>query len=318
MRVTLVHNPEAGTGDHVGGELLARLREAGHHPTYVSTEAVDLTRGLDSAPELVLAAGGDGTVGAVARLMATKTPDVPLSILPTGTANNIARALGVTGSVDDILRGLGSGTERTLDIATARAAWGTVRFVESAGVGVFAAMLRDAEREETEKAAGTSGTSGTSDGDGQPRRNRGARMRRMLDRARPRHWRIEADGEDLSASYLLVAALNIPYVGPGLALAPAADAGDGHLDLLLVTEAERQALGDYLAGFGHGEEPTIAIPTRRVRHARLEWSAAHGYVDDRLWPDAGTSANRTALAGAMADIEAAERSLRVLVPHPAA
>jgi diacylglycerol kinase family enzyme len=305
MRVTLVHNPEAGTGDHVGGEILARLREAGHEPIYVSTEAADLTRGLDSSPDLVLAAGGDGTVGAVARLMAAKTPDVPLSVLPIGTANNIARALGVTGNVDDIVRGLGSGTERTLDIATARAAWGTVRFVESAGIGIFAAMLRDAEREET---------TGTSEDDASTPRHRGSRMQRMLDRARPRHWRIEADGEDLSASYLMVAALNIPYVGPGLALAPNADAGDGQLDLLLVTEAERQALGDFLAGFGRGEEPTITIPTRRVRHARLEWSAAHGYIDDHLWPDGGRSANRTALTDAMTDVEAADRSLRVLVP----
>ena len=310
MRVTLVHNPEAGSGDHVGGELLARFRDAGHEPTYVSTEAADLTRGLDSSPDLVLAAGGDGTVGAVARLMAAKTPDVPLSILPIGTANNIARALGVTGSVDDIVRGLGSGTERTLDIATARAPWGTVRFVESAGIGIFAAMLRDAEREENGH--------GPSNGGGPTPRHRGSRMQRMLDRARPRHWRIEADGDDLSASYLLVAALNIPYVGPGLELAPAANAGDGKLDLLLVTEAEREALGDYLAGFGRGEERTIAIPTRSVRRARLEWSAAHGYVDDRLWPAAGGSANRTALADAMTDIEAADRSLRVLVPDSGA
>ena len=305
MRVTLVHNPEAGTGDHVGGEILAHLREAGHEPIYVSTEAADLTRGLDSSPDLVLAAGGDGTVGAVARLMAAKTANVPLSILPIGTANNIARALGVTGQVDDIVRGLGSGTERMLDIATARAAWGSVRFVESAGIGIFAAMLRDAEREET--------TGPPADDERKPK-HRGSRMQRMLDRARPRHWRIEADGEDLSASYLLAAALNISYVGPGLALAPAADAGDGQLDLLLVTEAERQALGDYLAGFGRGEEPTITIPTRRVRRARVEWSAAHGYVDDHLWPDAGSSASRSAPAGAMTDIQAAACSLRVLVP----
>ena len=306
MRVTLVHNPEAGTGDHVGAEILGHLREAGHEPIYVSTEAADLTRGLDSSPDLVLAAGGDGTVGAVARLMAAKTPAVPLSILPIGTANNIARALGVSGSVDDIVHGLGSATERTLDIATARAAWGTVRFVESAGIGIFAAMLRDVEREET---------SGTSEGDGSTSKHRGSRMQRMLDRARPRHWRIEADGEDLSASYLMVAALNIPYVGPGLALAPNADAGDGQLDLLLVTEAERHALGEYLAGFSRREEPRITIPTRRVRHARLEWSAAHGYVDDHLWPDAGGPSSQTAVAGGMADIDAAQGSLRVLVPE---
>jgi hypothetical protein len=53
-----------------------------------------------------------------------------------------------------------------------------------------------------------------------------------------------------------------------------------------------------------------------VRHARLEWSAAHGYIDDHLWPDAGASSSQPAVTGGMADIDAAQCSLRVLVPEP--
>ena len=302
MRVTLVHNPEAGSGDHLGSELLARLRDAGHEPAYASTEAAALTRALRAAPDVVLAAGGDGTVGAVARLMAT-TPDIPMAILPVGTANNLARALGVHGTVDEVIAGLESGATRRLDIATVRAPWGTARFVESAGVGVFGAMLRDAEREDAGQQPPAPAPNG-----------RGARLQRALERARPRHRHIDADGEDLSGTYLLVLVLNIPYVGPGLALAPTADAGDGRLDLLLVGEESRDALGSYLAAISAGEEPTLGIPTRRVTRVRMEWSAASGHVDDHPWPDRRADAELLSTADARPEIQTTGTTIQVIVP----
>jgi diacylglycerol kinase family enzyme len=304
MRVTLVHNPDAGSGDHLGSELLARLREAGHEPAYASTEAASLTQALRAAPDVVLAAGGDGTVGAVARLMAATTPDIPLAILPVGTANNLARALGVSGTADEIIAGLESGATRRLDIATVRAPWGTARFVESAGVGAFGAMLRDAEREDAGQQPAPSVPNG-----------RGARLRRVLERARPRHRRIDADGEDLSGTYLLVLALNIAYVGPGLALAPDADAGDGQLDLLLVDEHHRDALGSYLAAISVGDEPTLAIPTRRFTRLRIEWSAASGHVDDHLWPERSADAESPSTGDPRPEIDAIGASIPVLVPR---
>jgi diacylglycerol kinase (ATP) len=308
MRVTLVHNPDAGSGDHLGSELLARLREAGHEPAYASTEAASLTRALKAAPDVVLAAGGDGTVGAVARLMAATTPDIPLAILPVGTANNLARSLGVSGTADEIIAGLESGATRRLDIATVSAPWGTARFVESAGVGAFGAMLRDADREDAAESATPTKPN-----------VRGSRLRRVLQRTRPRHWRIDADGEDLSGTYLLALALNIGYVGPGLALAPGADPGDGQLDLLLIGEGDRDTLGDYLARLSGPEEPTLAIATRRATRTRMEWSAASGHVDDHIWPERSADAERPSAADRMIEIDAIGSSISVLVPranHP--
>jgi len=305
MRVTLVHNPEAGSGDHLGTELLARLRAARHDAEYTSTEAASLTRALQRHPEVILAAGGDGTIGAVARLMAAHTPEVPLAILPVGTANNIAASLGVHGDVNDIVAGLDSDARRTLDIPTARAPWGNAKFVESAGVGAFAAMLRDAEREEA---------NGVATGRPNPG-HRGARLRRVLAHTRPRHWYVNADGDDLSDDYLLVMLLNTSYVGPRLALAPEADAGDGQLDLLLVREADRQALGAYLDAFAGDDEPTLSIPTRRVTRVRLGWQAAHGHIDDHLWPEPVGPGDVDRAAGGIAEIDAAGSSVRILVPR---
>ena len=145
MRVALIHNPTAGSGDHSGEALTARLRAAGHDAIYASTVADSLTAALNEAPDVVVVAGGDGTVAAVARLLAASGRNIPLAMLPMGTANNIA---GVFGIVDDpaaMAEGLATAERRRFDVGLVRAPWGTSRFVESAGVGVFAGMLRDAK-----------------------------------------------------------------------------------------------------------------------------------------------------------------------------
>ena len=133
-------------------------------------------------------------------------------------------------------------------------------------------------------------------------------MLRMLERGRAHPWHVNADGQDLSGDYLMVVAMNTAHIGPALAFAPDADAGDGSLDLLLVGEEHRQALGDYLEAVTRDEDPRIAIPTRRVQSLRLEWRAQHGHVDDRPWPDDNTDIE------AMVDITIAGPPLYVLVP----
>jgi diacylglycerol kinase family enzyme len=291
MRIALVHNPEAGNADHHGPSLIDRVRAAGYDAEYASTEAESLTNALAESPDIVLAAGGDGTVAAVARLIAASGRDVPLAMLPIGTANNIARSLGIPSDIDAVLAGLASAKIRPLDVGLVSAPWGKTRFVESAGVGLFGEMLQHA-------AVGASV-------DVKPRR--GTRMLHMLERGVAAPWHVNADGQDLSGEYLMVVAMNTAHIGPALALAPDADAGDGALDLLLVAEEHRSALGDYLEAVTREEEPRIAIPTRRVQTLRLEWRARHGHVDDRTWPDDDSEPDATV------EISVAEK-IKVVIP----
>ena len=60
------------------------------------------------------------------------------------------------------------------------------------------------------------------------------------------HWRVVADGTDLSGDYIAVEVLNIRFVGPNLPFAPQANPSDGLLDLVLVSEAERESLLAYV------------------------------------------------------------------------
>src|SRR4029450_5782660 len=143
MRITLMHNPEAGDAKHGKKELVAALAKAGHHATYQSTKKSDFKKALKKPTGLVLAAGGDGTVVKVAcRLIDT---GIPLSVLPLGTANNLARSLGFVASPEEIIARLQGGKNRAFDIGVIRGRRGTRYFFEAVGSGLFADYVRAAK-----------------------------------------------------------------------------------------------------------------------------------------------------------------------------
>jgi diacylglycerol kinase family enzyme len=65
------------------------------------------------------------------------------------------------------------------------------------------------------------------------------RLREQALHAEPLEIAARLDGEDISGRYLMFEAINMPYIGPNLHLAQQSEPGDGHLDVLLVTDAER-------------------------------------------------------------------------------
>jgi diacylglycerol kinase (ATP) len=83
--------------------------------TWQSTRESDWERVFGEAVDLVVAAGGDGTVRKVFRQLAGK--DVPATVLPLGTANNIARSLGFEDDdPDSLVRGWPNGRLWSYDI----------------------------------------------------------------------------------------------------------------------------------------------------------------------------------------------------------
>ena len=100
----LIHNPGAGDQEHSKKKLLDLLEAQGYDCRYFSTkkEGWDV---LDPEVDLIIVAGGDGTVGKVARKMVEQqlNDKIPLALLPAGTANNIATTLGIGGELEDIV-----------------------------------------------------------------------------------------------------------------------------------------------------------------------------------------------------------------------
>src|SRR5438132_2096955 len=118
MRITLMHNPTAGRGEHARQELVSALAKAGHQVTYQSTKKSSYKKALKKSTDLVLVAGGDGTVGKIGRELIDT--GIPLSVLPLGTANNLARSLGFIASPEEIITGLAHGKRRAFDVGIAR------------------------------------------------------------------------------------------------------------------------------------------------------------------------------------------------------
>ena len=94
LMVEKVHNDEAGDASKHPGTIAAQIDRCGHS---VVSRAVndDWYADRRSPVDLVVVAGGDGTVSTVARRLARKK--VPVAVLPMGTANNVAVALEVVG-----------------------------------------------------------------------------------------------------------------------------------------------------------------------------------------------------------------------------
>ena len=309
MHVALVHNVTAGDREFEPDDLAGLLRAEGHEVGEFGKKKRDVSRAIASYPDVLAVAGGDGTVARAAAALAGS--GMPLLVLPTGTANNIARTLGLDAPVPAIIGGLPSARSVRLDVGQVSGPWGDRTFVEGAGLGFIAAMLRGGRslRARLERFVKTAGRPTES-------RVRGAArgVARLIERHPARYYEIDADGEDLSGEYLVVEAMNIREIGPNVQLAPQADPGDDLLDLVLVEPGERGPLADYVAsaGVSAARPPTIA---RRVRSATISWPADDGHADDKPWPRAratlGDAVNGCVRVGVRGAVE-------VLVPRPAA
>ena len=94
MRIALVYNPSSGR--RVALESLRRLIVSeGHQLVREIEHLADASALADPPAELIVVAGGDGTVADALRAAAGR--GLPIAVLPLGTANNIALSLGVHG-----------------------------------------------------------------------------------------------------------------------------------------------------------------------------------------------------------------------------
>jgi diacylglycerol kinase (ATP) len=276
MRLTLLHNPTAGDEQHSREALLALLLEAGHDPIYRSTKDEHALSDWDAAAELVLIAGGDGTVRKAAIRLAGR--GIPIAILPLGTANNIASCLGIDIPARELVAVLPTAPRHKLDLGIVRGPAGETRFLESLGLGLFTRAMRAAH--ELHEVGGREAS---------PEEGLELAVRtceEVLRSATVQDWRLMVDEHDLSGDYLAVEVMNMPCLGPNLALAPEANPGDARLDVVLVTEDDRKALTDYLSRRARGPAVPPRLQVHKATSVHMEWDAPAVHVDDDFAEDA--------------------------------
>jgi diacylglycerol kinase (ATP) len=310
VRATLVHNPTAGQREGAAA-LVASLERAGYEVTYCSKESDQLQTALAEPGEAVIVAGGDGTVAKVAAAIAGR--GIPLGILPVGTANNIARTLGLVGGWSHIIAGLPTAARKRLDVGVARGPWGERRFVEAAGVGLFAravAVLSDRDGQPLAELVKD-----------EPNFESALRLlRHLVEDYSPRQWRVTLDGRDLSGRYMMVEAMIIRFIGPHLHLAPDADPGDGLFDVVLVSHDQCTALLEYLGHRLEREATLPALTIHRGRRLELIWAEPEIHFDDDVWLQGSLQSGVPSSAGpatpATITLEVGGQWVDILVPGP--
>ena len=254
MRVTLLHNKSAGSENHARADLKESLRRGGHTLVdAVSNLDALLVSLADRSCDLVVVAGGDGTVSRTACALANR--NLPLAILPLGTANNTARSLGIEGDPDALISRWAAGSYRTVDLATINEGDRLSAFSEAVGWGIFSKVIQKAgalpspeRREHTLE------------------RDRRV-FTRVIERAKLHPYEIEVDGEQITGSYLLVEIVNISAIGPQLLISPDSDPSDGKFELVLAGEHERDALLE-LAASGRMSSG-VRLTTRPAEHVTV-------------------------------------------------
>jgi diacylglycerol kinase (ATP) len=229
---------------------------------------------LQEPADLIVAAGGDGTVRKVATELAeTSASPTPFAVVPLGTANNFARALGIRDDLASRARQWPRVRPILLDLGTITVGRQTRSFVEGAGGGFLAqAIARGRQEIEDHSASPRDET-----------RLALELLARLANENEPGRWEIDLDGQDASGDYIAVEALNIGLVGPNLSLAPDAEATDGELDLVTVDRDSRAAILRQLdARLYSRTPPPDGLTARRFRHARLRPpQGAPFHVDDQ-------------------------------------
>jgi diacylglycerol kinase (ATP) len=210
--------------------------------------AVEAARdAVDQGYDVVVAAGGDGTIGLVGRqLMGTHTA---LGILPLGSVMNIPRMLGLPRDPEEAARILADGHVRTIDVGQV----GDRIFYEAGSVGMHAAATRELPLVD--------------------KGDYGAIVRSIVAaiRYRPSEMSIELDGDRaISATAVGVAVANGPYMGPGLAVAPDALLDDGLFDVRVFLHYTTGELVRYLASIAFGlRAPERRSLTERASRVRI-------------------------------------------------
>jgi Sphingosine kinase and enzymes related to eukaryotic diacylglycerol kinase len=272
MDVVLLHNSGAGDEDHTEKKLLRLLKRHGYKATYAPVEEGLEDTALLKRAEIVIAAGGDGTVRkAVTRLAGRKRP---VAILPLGTANNIARSLGIGTNVNRVVAGWKTAQTRPIDLGIAKGPWGRTTFIEGIGFGLISrtiAILDALDEHVTYEFPAAE-----------------AKLHRdicvlaaLTHEMPPVKARVRTNDERIKDDFLLLEILNISRAGPGVVLARDADPGDGWLNVVSVVAEEREKLLERFERHAGGRKG-IRLHETATKRIKLVVDPCELRIDDKI------------------------------------
>lgn len=226
-RAALVCNPVKVDAEALRATVERLSAESGWHPPLFFETTVDdlgdgaARRALAEGADAVLVAGGDGTVRAVSEALSGS--GVPLTIVPSGTGNLLARNLRLP--LDDgeaMVRATFDGDAAPIDVGVARLRrpggdTDEFAFVVMGGMGLDAAMIANTSGDLKKRVGWVAYVDGAA---------------RSLVKAKPFSVMYQVDGHRIHRAHVQsVLFANCGSLPAGLELIPEASVADGQLDV---------------------------------------------------------------------------------------
>ncbi len=276
MNLTLLVNPAARGGAHTGSAMRAaeRLRAHGVRTTILSggsaAESSELLRtAIGLGTDAVAVAGGDGTVHLAIQELAGS--GIPLGIIPAGTGNDMATALGLRelhpeAAADAII----GGRTRRIDLARVIRDDGSTVYFGTVLASGFDSRVNDRANAMRWPRGGS-------------RYNIAILIEFATLAGIPYDVDLVLPGgarNRISGDLVMATVGNGSHYGGGIPICPDADISDGLLDVVLVRPAGRARLLRLLPRVYRGTHTSVPeVSTHLVRSVRLSSPGVTAYAD---------------------------------------
>jgi diacylglycerol kinase (ATP) len=209
-----------------------------------------VSNAIKTGIKLIVVAGGDGTIDSIVGAMIGK--DATLGIIPTGTRNNVAFNLGITGDIANCVALLRRGRRLKIDVGQVHCGHSRHWFLEAAALGLLSdiyPLADDIQHGDLTMIGGLLST---------------------LVSATPSRLRIDLDGrKHLETSAHMMMITNMPFLGPHFQISPNVSFRDGRLDVFTFSDVNKLNMISYAMLSQIGLVEDIGIKHYRVKHVKI-------------------------------------------------
>ncbi|HLO30711.1 MAG TPA: diacylglycerol kinase family protein [Anaerolineales bacterium] len=258
LRAKLIFNASSGKPEESPQQLASILSEMQDQQILPEVYTVRpdsqletvVRNAIKTGIKLIVVAGGDGTIDSVMGVMVGS--DATLGIIPTGTRNNVAFNLGITGDIANAVSLLRHGRRVKVDVGRVHRGYSRHWFLEAAAVGLLSDLYPMADDFQHGNLAQIGGLLST------------------LISATPSRLQMILDGHKhlvTTAHMMLIA--NMPFLGPHFQISPKVSFKDSHLDVFTFSDMSKLNMISYAMLSQLGLVEDIGIQHYRVKHVKI-------------------------------------------------